>query len=120
MPETCRFGIRRRTAWPHSSEAKRKDPICFSPRLYRPCNLAERFLKNSDASRREDAGPYLKLEFVNCERSEAIHLSTCGDMDCFVAPAPRHDGRMLRLKQLRVQAPPLRAIAAFAMISTFG
>jgi len=21
----------------------------------------------------------------HCERSEAIHLATCGDMDCFVA-----------------------------------
>jgi hypothetical protein len=61
--------------WPHSSEAKRKDPICFSPHLYRPCNLVERFLKNSDASRREDAGPYLKLEFVIASRWLAMTAS---------------------------------------------
>ena len=28
----------------------------------------------------------------HCERSEAIHLSTCRGMDCFVASAPRNDG----------------------------
>src|SRR6266496_6590286 len=28
----------------------------------------------------------------HCERSEAIHLTACGAMDCFVAIAPRNDG----------------------------
>src|ERR1700675_1431632 len=28
----------------------------------------------------------------HCERSEAIHLTACGEMDCFVAAAPRNDG----------------------------
>ena len=28
----------------------------------------------------------------HCERSEAIHLSACRGMDCFVARAPRNDG----------------------------
>src|SRR6185312_15618452 len=28
----------------------------------------------------------------HCERSEAIHFAACGDMDCFVAIAPRNDG----------------------------
>jgi hypothetical protein len=28
----------------------------------------------------------------HCERSEAIHLAACRDMDCFVAKAPRNDG----------------------------
>ena len=27
----------------------------------------------------------------HCERSEAIHSSACGAMDCFVAVAPRND-----------------------------
>jgi glyoxalase family protein len=28
----------------------------------------------------------------HCERSEAIHRGACGEMDCFVASAPRNDG----------------------------
>ena len=31
----------------------------------------------------------------HCERSEAIHVSACGAMDCFVAVAPRNDGRIV-------------------------
>jgi hypothetical protein len=28
----------------------------------------------------------------HCERSEAIHRAASGEMDCFVACAPRNDG----------------------------
>jgi len=28
----------------------------------------------------------------HCERSEAIHVCSRGQMDCFVAKAPRNDG----------------------------
>src|SRR6266480_1337685 len=31
----------------------------------------------------------------HCERSEAIHSSACGPMDCFIAYAPRNDSRNL-------------------------
>jgi hypothetical protein len=31
----------------HSAEANRKDPICFSPYLYRARNLIERFFNKS-------------------------------------------------------------------------
>src|SRR5690349_24280251 len=30
----------------------------------------------------------------HCERSEAIHSATCGNMDCFVAFAPRNNERV--------------------------
>src|SRR6185503_2446726 len=33
------------------------------------------------------------FQFRHCERSEAIHAATSREMDCFVAPAPRNDGR---------------------------
>jgi hypothetical protein len=34
----------------------------------------------------------------HCERSEAIHLSACGAMDCFVAVAPRNDELKLQIQ----------------------
>jgi len=34
----------------------------------------------------------LELECRHCERSEAIYDFLCGEMDCFVACAPRNDG----------------------------
>ena len=40
-------------------------------------------MQTSGASRREIA----KLYPRHCERSEAIHASTCGTMDCFAALA---------------------------------
>src|SRR5260370_22285999 len=34
----------------------------------------------------------------HCERSEAIHITACGGMDCFVANAPRNDGVRLMIQ----------------------
>jgi hypothetical protein len=45
-------------------------------------------MQTSGASRREIA----KLYPRHCERSEAIHASTCGTMDCFAALAMTVDG----------------------------
>ena len=39
----------------------------------------------------EELGERGKEVIRHCERSEAIHLSACGTMDCFVACAPRND-----------------------------
>ena len=36
--------------------------------------------------------PTLRTYPRHCERSEAIHVTACGGMDCFVAFAPRNDG----------------------------
>jgi hypothetical protein len=36
--------------------------------------------------------PTLRNYPRHCERSEAIHVTACGGMDCFVAFAPRNDG----------------------------
>jgi hypothetical protein len=46
-------------------------------------------MQTSGASRREIA----KLYQRHCERSEAIHLSTCGAIDCFAALAMTRKGR---------------------------
>jgi hypothetical protein len=56
-------------------------------------------MQGSGTSCREDAGlrPQRCLTCEtdvaarHCERSEAIHVATCWDMDCFVAFAPRND-----------------------------
>jgi transposase len=36
----------------HSAETNRKEPICFSPYLYRPRNLIDRFLQQIKQYRR--------------------------------------------------------------------
>ena len=40
-------------------------------------------MQTSGAQGRENADLYQR----HCERSEAIHVSTCGTMDCFAPPA---------------------------------
>src|SRR5450432_388943 len=44
-------------------------------------------MHSSGAARREIAKSYVELEHRHCERSEAIHLSFRGKMDCFAALA---------------------------------
>jgi hypothetical protein len=71
----------------------------FFARKARGCGLHPAFPVPSYLLRDEtDAPPGRKTCRGNaisrprhCERSEAIHVSTCGAMDCFVAFAPRND-----------------------------
>src|SRR5215831_425745 len=99
--------VAERGAWANiPPKCNRKDPICFSPYLYRDRNLVERFFNKIKHCRRV-ATRYDKLA-ANYSRSSNSRQSGCG---CALM-SPRPSVRSLRGKEDRNASPELRTEAA--------